>query len=168
MATGYGLDDNVMEAYRFLVENYNNGKATDGERDRIFIFGFSRGAYSARVLAGFIRAVGLIAPRNLNLLRYAYRAYKRIGEQDDEDSFADPHNSMTSAWPVLEYLPLPPGPNSRRPRFAGLTIARHEPRFVPVNARLHGSVIARAEKIGALPDHIPAQYRIEGDPDTWG
>lgn len=82
LATGWGLDHNVKEAYRFLVENYRNGKAPgeDGERDRIYIFGFSRGAYSARVLAGFIHAVGLIEPRNLNLLDYAYRAYKTIGE----------------------------------------------------------------------------------------
>jgi uncharacterized protein (DUF2235 family) len=91
MATGWGLDQNVKEAYRFLVENYDNGKRKRGkgvERDRIYIFGFSRGAYSARVLAGFIHAVGLIEPRNLNLLDYAYRAYKRVGE-DKADSFAE-------------------------------------------------------------------------------
>ncbi|MBZ8135171.1 DUF2235 domain-containing protein [Afifella sp. IM 167] len=91
MATGWGLDENVKEAYRFIVENYESGKrpgGDDGERDRIYIFGFSRGAYSARVLAGFIHAVGLLERRNLNLLAYAYRAYKRIGE-NDEDSFAE-------------------------------------------------------------------------------
>lgn len=83
LATGWGLDRNVKEAYRFLVENYDDGAragADDEERDRIFIFGFSRGAYSARVLAGFIRAVGLMDRSQLNLLPYAYRAYKRIGE----------------------------------------------------------------------------------------
>lgn len=83
LLTGWGLDDHVKLAYRFLVENYEGGKRSGGdhvERDRIFIFGFSRGAYSARVLAGFLNALGLIEPRNLNLLDYAYRAYKRIGE----------------------------------------------------------------------------------------
>jgi uncharacterized protein (DUF2235 family) len=80
LATGWGLDDNVKEAYRFLVEHYDRGPGPTKERDRIFIFGFSRGAYTARVLAGFIRALGLIERRNLNLLDYAYRAYKRIGE----------------------------------------------------------------------------------------
>src|SRR4029077_20233086 len=54
LATGWGLDDNVKRAYRFLVENYDYGRGADddrGERDQIFIVGFSRGAYAARVLA---------------------------------------------------------------------------------------------------------------------
>jgi uncharacterized protein (DUF2235 family) len=92
LLTGWGLDQNVKEAYSFLVENYDNGKrkgTKQAERDRIFIFGFSRGAYSARVLAGFIHAVGLIEPRNLNLLNYAYRAYKAIGEDQKQKAFAE-------------------------------------------------------------------------------
>ena len=92
LATGWGLDHNVKEAYRFLVENYDSGKrsgAKDQERDRIYLFGFSRGAYSARVLAGFIHAVGLIEPRNLNLLGYAYRAFKRIGDDEKAEAFAE-------------------------------------------------------------------------------
>ena len=86
-ATGWGLDANVKEAYRFLVENY--AKSPSGERDAIYLFGFSRGAYTARVLAGFIHAFGLMEPRNLNLLDYAYRAYKRIGERAGEADFAE-------------------------------------------------------------------------------
>lgn len=91
LATGWGLDQNVKEAYQFLVENYDDGRregAEQGSRDNIYIFGFSRGAYSARVLAGFIHAVGLIEKRNLNLLDYAYRAYKGIGE-NGEDKFGE-------------------------------------------------------------------------------
>lgn len=90
LATGWGLDGNVKEAYRFLVEHYDHGKDREGsKRDSIYIFGFSRGAYTARVLAGFIHAVGLIEPRNLNLLDYAYRAYKRIGEAEKQAAFAE-------------------------------------------------------------------------------
>ena len=90
LATGWGLDRNVKEAYRFIVENYDDGKSSEGgERDRIYIFGFSRGAYSARVLAGFIHAVGLMAPRNLNLLNYAYRAYKSVGENEKAEAFEE-------------------------------------------------------------------------------
>jgi uncharacterized protein (DUF2235 family) len=84
--SGWGLDANVKEAYRFLVEHYDHGTEDEnGERqpDGIFLFGFSRGAYTVRVLAGFIHTVGLLHPNNLNLLDYAYRAYKRIGENHD-------------------------------------------------------------------------------------
>ncbi|MEM9239570.1 MAG: DUF2235 domain-containing protein [Pseudomonadota bacterium] len=81
LATGWGLDANVKEAYRHLVHSYNpgSGKGKRGQADRIFLFGFSRGAYTARVLSGFIHAFGLMRPENLNLLDYAYRAYKGVG-----------------------------------------------------------------------------------------
>ncbi|WP_135501520.1 T6SS phospholipase effector Tle1-like catalytic domain-containing protein [Roseovarius aestuariivivens] len=88
LATGWGLDANVKETYRFLVEHYDDGKRDEGEDeepDQIYIFGFSRGAYTARVLAGFIHAVGLMERENLNLLDYAYRAYKNVGKIDGPD-----------------------------------------------------------------------------------
>ncbi|MCC5963904.1 MAG: DUF2235 domain-containing protein [Rhodobacteraceae bacterium] len=83
-ATGWGLDRNVKDAYRFLVAHYDNGKRGGRRvqpRDRVIMFGFSRGAYTARVLAGFLNALGLMAPRHLNLLDQAYRAYKGVAER---------------------------------------------------------------------------------------
>lgn len=50
---GQGLDDNIRLAYEWLIENYNDG-------DEIFIFGFSRGAYTARALAGLIAIDGIL------------------------------------------------------------------------------------------------------------
>ncbi|WP_334192822.1 T6SS phospholipase effector Tle1-like catalytic domain-containing protein [Pararhodobacter sp.] len=91
MITGFGVDQNVKAAYRFLAETYDDGKREEGEdrpRDRIVIMGFSRGAYSARMLAGFLHTIGLIPPRTLNLLDHAWRAYKRIGERADEGADA--------------------------------------------------------------------------------
>ncbi|WP_346912446.1 DUF2235 domain-containing protein [uncultured Roseibium sp.] len=88
LATGWGLDVNVKEAYRFIASHYDpDKKGEDG--DRLYLFGFSRGAYTARVLAGFIRAVGLIPKENLNLLDYAYRAYKDIGQNRDNEEGED-------------------------------------------------------------------------------
>ena len=80
LATGWGLDQNVKEAYRFLVENYVH---EDG--DKIYLFGYSRGAYTARVLAGLIHAFGIIEMRNINLLDYAFRAYKRAVEDPEKE-----------------------------------------------------------------------------------
>jgi uncharacterized protein (DUF2235 family) len=87
MATGWGLDANVKEAYTFLVQNYET--YDDGTADSIYIFGFSRGAYTARVLAGFLHAFGLLEERSINLLDYAYRAFKAIGSAGEKSSKND-------------------------------------------------------------------------------
>src|SRR5690606_38993578 len=47
-AFGHGLEDNILDAYRFLIGNYESG-------DQLYLFGFSRGAFTARSLAGMIR-----------------------------------------------------------------------------------------------------------------
>jgi uncharacterized protein (DUF2235 family) len=65
---GYGLEVNVREAYNWLVDNYNDG-------DEIYIFGFSRGAYTARSLVGLIAACGLVkrgAPLTVSQLWSSY------------------------------------------------------------------------------------------------
>lgn len=76
LATGYGLDDNVLDAYRFLAEHFEEG-------DEVFLFGFSRGAYTVRVLAGFTHLIGLLHPDQLNFAGYALAAYKRASEKSD-------------------------------------------------------------------------------------
>src|SRR5512140_2213884 len=50
-AFGFGLFHNVIASYRFLAQNYDPG-------DEIFVVGFSRGAYTARSLAGMVAKVG--------------------------------------------------------------------------------------------------------------
>ncbi|WP_017965277.1 T6SS phospholipase effector Tle1-like catalytic domain-containing protein [Rhizobium leguminosarum] len=83
LATGWGLDQNVKEAYRFIVDNYEHAPRGSGEdSDRIHIFGFSRGAYGARVLAGFIHALGIVSRHHVNLIDYAYRTYKGISDNE--------------------------------------------------------------------------------------
>ena len=76
LATGYGLDDNILSAYRFLIETYKTG-------DNIYLFGFSRGAYTARVLAGLLHTIGLLRPEQANLCDYALGAYKQAAENSD-------------------------------------------------------------------------------------
>ncbi|MCB2136721.1 MAG: DUF2235 domain-containing protein [Rhodobacteraceae bacterium] len=76
LATGKGLDDNVLGAYRFLVANWQEG-------DRIFLFGFSRGAWTARVLAGLLHLIGLVRPEQLNMCDSALGTYKRAAWDDD-------------------------------------------------------------------------------------
>lgn len=66
---GYGIDDVVAQAYLWLMENYR-------DNDNIFIFGFSRGAYTARSLAGLISRCGVIklgAPISIQQLYARYQ-----------------------------------------------------------------------------------------------
>ena len=76
LATGYGLDDEILGAYRFLAEQYEDG-------DAIFLFGFSRGSYTVRALAAFIHMVGLLYPDQENISDYALTSYKQSSEQND-------------------------------------------------------------------------------------
>ena len=76
LATGYGLDAEIASGYQFICENWYRG-------DQIYLFGFSRGAYAARAIAGFIHTIGLLPRAQLNLLGYALTAYKRSSERND-------------------------------------------------------------------------------------
>lgn len=62
--TGHGIIKNIVEAYAFLCEHYVPG-------DRVFLFGFSRGAYTARLLASVIHQVGLLPKGHAHLIPYA-------------------------------------------------------------------------------------------------
>ncbi|KAF2281208.1 uncharacterized protein EI97DRAFT_409825 [Westerdykella ornata] len=65
---GAGLTENVIEAYNFIVLNYAPG-------DEIFCFGFSRGAYTARAVAGLVTDIGVINPVDMQVFPQIYRAY---------------------------------------------------------------------------------------------
>ena len=106
MATGLGIDQNVLDAYQFIVENFERspldteGRKT-GEEDRLFIVGFSRGAYSARVLAGFIHALGLMETYQFNLLDYAYRTYKSIPKTEGDNGVSRESSGPEAAFETM-------------------------------------------------------------------
>lgn len=80
--TGYAIDRDILSIYRFLCEAYEPG-------DRIFLFGFSRGAYSVRIVAALIHMVGLLPRDQLNLAGYALRYIKAISDQNGEATKED-------------------------------------------------------------------------------
>ena len=65
---GYGLSENIMEAYKFLMQCYEDG-------DELYFFGFSRGSYTVRALAGLIDVCGLLHANCQNLVPEAMRIY---------------------------------------------------------------------------------------------
>ncbi|KAJ6585425.1 hypothetical protein B0H19DRAFT_1109618 [Mycena capillaripes] len=64
------LNDHVMDGYRFLMENYHSG-------DKICLFGFSRGSYTARALAGMLHKVGLLPRDNQEQIPFAFKMYQK-------------------------------------------------------------------------------------------
>ena len=68
-AFGWGIDQKIKTAYRFLSLNYEKG-------DEIYLFGFSRGAYTVRCLAGFINCSGLLNRQYVRKTPEAYTFYR--------------------------------------------------------------------------------------------
>ncbi len=66
---GYGLSENIRDGYRWLAEHFRPG-------DELFLFGFSRGAYTARSLAGLIRKCGILRSGDKSLIHQAYDLYR--------------------------------------------------------------------------------------------
>jgi len=66
---GISLMKSIEDAYDFLVKNYEEG-------DKIYLFGYSRGAYAVRSLAGIIRKCGLLKSFNISMRSSVFRLYK--------------------------------------------------------------------------------------------
>jgi uncharacterized protein (DUF2235 family) len=76
---GYGLANDIRDAYSFLMENYQEG-------DRLFLFGFSRGAYTVRAVCSLLHMYGLIRKGNEPLVPYAIRMMMGIDRAEKSDN----------------------------------------------------------------------------------
>ena len=93
---GDGVDKNITDAYEWLVDHYDAG-------DEIFIFGFSRGAYTARSLAGFIATSGLLKSGGALGVKQLYKRYRTRGARTIYDLIdAQQHGTLGDA--TLEEL----------------------------------------------------------------
>ncbi|MEV7738912.1 DUF2235 domain-containing protein [Streptomyces sp. NPDC088921] len=77
LAFGTGLKANLTESYTYLMQHWQPG-------DHVYVFGFSRGAYTARALVGMLNKPGLMRPGSENLVAYAVGKY--AFNQDIEES----------------------------------------------------------------------------------
>ena len=79
-AFGWGIDQNIQDVYRFLSLNYQPG-------DEMYLYGFSRGAYTVRSLAGLIRCSGLLERNKIRQAGKAYEIYRDDNiKPDDEEA----------------------------------------------------------------------------------
>ena len=108
-AFGDGLDDNIVDAYRFLVYNYSPG-------DEVFFFGFSRGAYTARSAVGMLRKCGLLKKVHAGRVGAAYELYRKRNDAPDgpratkfRDDFSWPTFAVEflGVWDTVGALGIP-------------------------------------------------------------
>ena len=105
---GIGLSANIVAAYQFLVLNYEPG-------DEIFLFGFSRGAYTARSLAGLLHKIGILPKDHAFYVSDGYALYRRDATDTQLDAFRREHGCrpgpvrFVGVWDTVGALGIPVG-----------------------------------------------------------
>lgn len=146
-AIGHSLRDHFCSAYTYLARVYSKG-------DRVFLFGFSRGAYTVRALAGALHQFGLIAPENLQLAPYLWATYandddaltrdvrfaaaarfRKVFSSDEfrEVDFVGVWDTVSSLGWIWDYRTLPYTANNPSIRVARHAVAIDELRACFVN-----------------------------------
>lgn len=95
--SGAGIDKNIMDGYRFLVHNYDAD-------DELYFFGFSRGAYTVRSLAGFLRNCGLLRREQAWRTPEAYQLYRRRDHASKPDG--EMAMAFRAAYAVADITPI--------------------------------------------------------------
>ena len=85
MAFGRGFGENLQQCYKFIFDNYKSG-------DKIFLFGFSRGAATVRSLASFIHYFGILPSSRPELIQQAYRIYANRKQEPPKPTVDDMRN----------------------------------------------------------------------------
>ena len=130
--TGADLDDHLLDAYTFLNLNYEPG-------DELYLFGFSRGAYTVRSLAGLLRKCGVLRRAHVDKARDALSLYRRrdiAADSPESERFRTAH---AIAWPRLT-TPFTAPPIDLRIRYLGVwdTVgALGIPRLLPISVGLN-------------------------------
>ncbi|HUS17929.1 MAG TPA: DUF2235 domain-containing protein [Chloroflexia bacterium] len=148
---GFGLEANVRAAYNWLVQNYQEGDPlSHTPPDEIYVFGFSRGAYTARSLVGFIAACGLLrrgAPlpvtqlwENYRLLGREYEERTGLWDNREEPEFRRMSDLLVDAW-------LPEGDALRIP-YEKLNLTERE--LVHCSRRVQITYLGVYDTVGAM------------------
>ncbi|KAH7926859.1 hypothetical protein BV22DRAFT_1086180 [Leucogyrophana mollusca] len=138
MMVGIHLNAHVMDGYEFLMQNYEAG-------DKICIFGFSRGAYTARALAGMLHKVGLLPTCNHQQVPFAYHmycsddelswkqsvAFKKAFSINVEIEFLGVWDTVSSVGMFPRRLPFTKAADNIRYFRQALSLDEHRVRFKP-------------------------------------
>jgi uncharacterized protein (DUF2235 family) len=146
--TGEDLDQHLLDAYLFLNLNYEPG-------DALYLFGFSRGAYTVRSLAGLLRKCGILRREHVDKAGAALALYRDRHASADDPEVAKFRSRHALAWPRLDDAtsPFAAPPVDLRIRYLGvwetvgaLGVPRALPFSVGLNARyqFHDTALSRA------------------------
>lgn len=163
-AFGAGIDDKIQAVYRFLCLNYTAG-------DELYLFGYSRGAYTVRSLGGLIDCVGLLSPEQTGQLEAAYEIY-RIQNDDKRKAAAAAFRAeyqtqripitLLGCWDTVGALGIPDLiPNLPIDYWANKPYRFHNTRLSPlIQHALHVAALDEQQKVFSLtPMNLP-----EGSP----
>ena len=180
MAVGSSLGLHVRDAYHFLMHTYKEG-------DKICIFSFSRGAYTARCLAGMIHKVGLLPPRNIQQISFAYDFYtndtpegwkqsndfKKTFSIDVSVYFLGCFDSVASVGFIPRQLPLSSTPTNKSRYFrhamalderrAKFKICRHQTKAWDEIKKVASPRDATAESARTKLLHFLPNYKAQDD-----
>ena len=143
-AIGKGLDKNVEDGYRFLIHNYSDA-------DDIFLFGFSRGAFTVRSLAGLIRNSGLLNKLHADKVDDALDLYRGRGNHPDAEAprkFRESYSrevkiKFIGVWDTVEALGIRGALGMSKGGWPGARLLfsrKHRSRYAFHDAELSGSV----------------------------
>jgi len=132
------LGHQVRQGYEFLCQNYQ-------QNDVICIFGFSRGAYTARALAGMVQKVGVLPPWNTGMIPFAYQMYSSSDPDmlklapgfkstfctDVKIEFVGVWDTVASVGLIPRYLPFVSSNSSIRYFRHAVALDEHRVKFVP-------------------------------------
>ncbi|KAH9932126.1 uncharacterized protein BXZ73DRAFT_101501 [Epithele typhae] len=155
----WNLGAHVMAGYEFLMQNYQEG-------DKICLFGFSRGAYTARALAGMLHKVGLLPACNHQQVPFAYKMYSREDEQgwaqstafkkafsiDVDIDFIGVWDTVSSVGVIPHTLPFTSSNKAIRVFRQALSLDERRARFKPA---LYIHPKPRDKKHGTQPGDMP-------------
>ena len=143
--TGDTLDENLIEAYTFINLNYEPG-------DALYLFGFSRGAYTVRSLAGLLRKCGVLRRAHVDKTHEALKLYRDHDIKTDSVEAERFRIAHAAAWPRIA-APFTTPPEDLRIRYLGVwdTVgALGIPRLLPISLGLnkqyqfHDTALSRA------------------------
>jgi len=94
---GNGFSDNVMDCYQFLFQNYEAG-------DKVFLFGFSRGAATVRSLASFLHLYGILPKSRPDLVKKAFKLYRITDQEERVDASNEFISKNHTMWVKVHFL----------------------------------------------------------------